>query len=49
MHTLEVRSFDFMDIDQLPLAPESDLMELVVEGVNAEIHLLIGIRVEFEL
>jgi hypothetical protein len=38
-----------MSIDQLSFTPESDLIELIVDGVNAQIHLLIGIRVEFEL
>jgi len=36
-------------INQLSFTPETDLIELMVDGVNAEIDLLKGIGVEFEL
>ena len=49
MHTFEIRTFDFMCINQLSLTPETDLIELMVDGVNAQIHLLIGVCVDFEL
>ena len=38
-----------MDIDQLSLAPESDLRNLVIEGMNSEVDLLGWISVDFEL
>ena len=34
VHTFEVGDFDFLDIDQLPLTPESDFGYFVIEGVN---------------
>jgi hypothetical protein len=49
VHTFEIGSFDFMYINQLSLTPETDLIELMVDGVNAEIDLLKGVGVEFEL
>jgi hypothetical protein len=49
VHTFEIGAFDLLDIDQLPLAPESDLRDLIIEGVNPEIDLFCWISVEFEL
>ena len=49
MHTFEVGSFDFLDIDQLSLTPESDFRDMRIEGVNAELNLFCWISVEFEL
>ncbi len=49
MHLWELRSFDFIDIDQLPLAPESNFGDLVIEGVKTEIDLFSWVRMDFEL
>jgi hypothetical protein len=49
VHTFEVRGFDSLDIDQLPLAPESDFRDFIIEGVNAQIDLFMGISVDLEL
>ena len=38
-----------MGIDQLSLAPESDLRDLVIDGVDPEIDLLGWISVDFKL
>ena len=38
-----------MGIDQLSLAPESDLRDLVIDGVDPEIDLFGWISVDFEL
>jgi hypothetical protein len=34
VHSLEIGVFDFLDIDQFFLAPESDFRDFIVEGVN---------------
>ncbi len=49
VHCWEVRSFDFMDIDQLSLAPESNFSDLVIEGVKTEVDLFSRVRMDFEL
>jgi hypothetical protein len=38
-----------MNINQLPLTPESHFRDLVTEGVKAEIDLFFGVRMDFEL
>jgi hypothetical protein len=47
--TLQFRGFDFLGIDQFSLAPEPDFRNLVIEGVNTEINLFMGISVDLEL
>jgi len=47
--TFQVGIFDFMDIDQLPLAPESDFRNFIIEGVNTQIDLFSWVSVDFEL
>jgi hypothetical protein len=49
VHLWELRSFDFLDINQLSLAPESDFGDLVIEGVKTEIDLFSWVRMDFEL
>jgi hypothetical protein len=49
VHTFQVGDFDFLDVDQLSLAPESDFRDLIVEGVNTQIDLFSWIGVDFEL
>ncbi len=49
MHLCVLRSFDFINIDQLPLAPESNFGDLVIEGVKTEVDLFSWIRMDFEL
>ncbi len=49
MDTLEFGGFDFLGIDQLTLAPESDFGYFTIEGVDTEINLFMGIGVNFEL
>jgi hypothetical protein len=49
VHTLEFRIFDFLGIDQNPLAPESDFRDFVIEGVDPEVNLFMGIGVDLEL
>ena len=49
VHTLEVRSFDFMDIDQLTFAPESGFRNFIIEGVNTQVDLFSWVSVDFEL
>jgi len=49
VHTFQIRRFDFLGIDQFSLAPESDFRNLVIEGVNTQINLFMGISVDLEL
>jgi len=49
MHLWELRSFDFMNINQLSLGPESNFGDLVIEGVKTEMDLFSGVRMDFEL
>ena len=49
MHPCEVRSFDFLNIDQFFLAPESNFGDLVIEGIKTEIDLFSWVRMDFEL
>jgi hypothetical protein len=38
-----------LGIDQLSLTPESDFANIVIEGVNPQIKLFMGIGVDLEL
>jgi hypothetical protein len=38
-----------LGIDELSLAPESDFRNLIIEGVDPEINLFMGISVDLEL
>jgi len=49
VHTLEVGIFDFLGIDQLSFTPESDFGYFVIERVDTEINLLMGISVDLEV
>ena len=49
MDTLQFRGFDFLGIDQFSLAPEPDFRNLVIEGVNTQINLFMGVSVNLEL
>jgi hypothetical protein len=49
VHLWELRSFDFMNIDQLSLAPESNFGDLVIEGVKTEMDLFSWVGMDFEL
>jgi hypothetical protein len=49
VHFWEFRSFDFMNINQLAFAPESNFGDLVIEGVKTEINMFSWIRMDFEL
>ncbi len=49
MHLWEVRRFDFMNINQFSLAPESNFGDLFIEGVKTEIDLFSWVRMDFEL
>ena len=49
MHTFEFRVFDFLGIGQPPLTPESDFRNLVIEGIDPEIYLFLGISVDLKL
>ena len=49
MHSLEVRIFDPLDIDQFAFAPESDFRNFLIEGIDAQVNLFSWISVDFEL
>jgi hypothetical protein len=38
-----------LDIDQFPIAPESDFRDFTIEGVDPEVNLFMGIGVDLEL
>jgi len=49
VHSFEIGGFDFIDVDQLSLRPESDFKKLVIYRVNAKVDLFPWIRVYLEL
>jgi hypothetical protein len=49
VHTFQFRSFDLLGIDQFSFTPESDFRNLVIDGVDPQINLFMGIRVDLEL
>jgi hypothetical protein len=46
---LEVGVFEFLDIDKLAFAPESDFRDSIIEGVNTQVDLFSWVSVDFEL
>ena len=42
MDTLQIRSFDSLDVEEPVLAPESDLRDLAIQGVDSEGDLVMG-------
>jgi hypothetical protein len=38
-----------LGVDQITLAPESNFGDLIIEGINAEIDLFLGISVNLKL
>jgi hypothetical protein len=49
VHSLEVRIFDPLDIDQFVFTPESDFRNFLIEGIDAQVNLFSWISVDFEL
>ena len=49
MDTVEFGILDLLGIDQFPVTPESDLRDFIIEGVDPEVNLFMGISVDLEL
>jgi hypothetical protein len=47
--TIEFGILDLLGIDQFSLTPESDFRDFVIEGVDPEVNLFMGIGVDLEL
>jgi hypothetical protein len=46
--TLEFGILYLLGIDQISLTPESDLRDFIIEGIDPQINLFIGISVDLE-
>ena len=49
MDTFKFGILDLFGIDQFPVTPESDLRDFIIEGVDPQINLFVGIGVDLEL